>query len=84
MEVKINTLEKDRPRVPLKVGQVRLNEEKDEIILVTSTMEMTFGIAYLKNKYIFSYVPLEQKDFTTVEKDFPIVADSTSLMINIK
>lgn len=84
MEIIINTLQKDRPQVPLLEGQVRLNEEGDEIILVTRTFENTFGIAYLKKKDRISHVPLLQRDFASVEKDFPIVADSTSLMINIK
>lgn len=88
MDIKINTLQKDRPVVPLLVGQVRMSESKEQIILITRDNRNQFGVVYLKDlpheerkeSYV-SLVPMIHKVF---ERDYPIVADSTSLLINIK
>lgn len=86
MDIKINTLQKDRPQVPLLEGQIRLKEDKSRIILITRDENEKFGATYLKIKEGgVTHINLDNPgDKETFAQLFPIVADSTSLMINIK
>ncbi len=85
MEIKINTLQKDRPFVPLLEGQIRLKEDKSRIILITRDENEKFGATYLKlDEGGITHLNLDNpEDKETFAQLFPIVADSTSLMINI-
>ncbi|MGK0577466.1 hypothetical protein [Macrococcus capreoli] len=86
MDVTINSLKHDEDIKPLEVGQIRVSKEKDEVILIVEHFPINkLGFVVLKsfgrlNKFAF----ISKSDELLVAVDFPIVAESANLMINIK